>query len=70
MSPQTLRYEATIDDPTVWSRPWTYEIPMQRNDLPMWEYACHEGNYSLPLILRGARALERAQGTTHQAPPN
>ena len=60
VSPQTLMYEATIGDPTVWSRPWTYQIPMQRNDQPMYEYACHEGNYGLYNILAGSRAEEKA----------
>ena len=53
-------YEATIDDPTVWTRQWTYQIPMQWNDQPMYEYACHEGNYGLTNILAGARAQEAA----------
>ena len=60
VSTQTLMYEATIDDPTVWSRPWTYEVPMARNDQPVFEYACHEGNYGLYNILAGARAEEAA----------
>lgn len=55
VSQQTLMYEATIHDPTVWSRPWTFEIPMQLNDQPLYEYACHEGNYGLYNILSGAR---------------
>ena len=55
ISPHTLVYEATIDDPTVWSRSWTYQLPMQLNDQPMYEYACHEGNYGLYNILSGAR---------------
>ena len=58
--PETLLYEATIDDPTVWSTPWTYEIPMQWNEQPVYEYACHEGNYGLYNILAGARAEEAA----------
>ena len=66
VSPQTLMYEATIDNPTVWSRPWTYHIPMQRNDQPMYEYACHEGNHSLYNILAGARAEETATGAKPQ----
>ena len=53
-------YEATIDDPTVWLGPWTYHIPMQRNDQPVYEYACHEGNYGLYNILAGARVEEAA----------
>ena len=48
-----LMYEATIDDPTVWTRPWTYEVPMVWNEQPMYEYACHEGNYGLYNILAG-----------------
>ena len=59
-SPQTLLYEATIHDATVWSRPWTFQIPMQRSDQPIYESACHEGNYSLHNILAGARAVEAA----------
>ena len=64
VSAQTLMYEATIDDPTVWSRPWTYQVPMQRNDQPVYEYACHEGNYGLYNILAGARAEESAVDAT------
>ncbi len=60
VSPGTLLYEATIDDPTVWSQVWSYEIPMQLNDQPVYEYACHEGNYGLYNILAGARAEEAA----------
>ena len=59
-SPDILTYEATIDDPTVWTQPWTYEIPMQRNAQPIYEYACHEGNYGLYNMLAGARQAERA----------
>ena len=50
-----LMYEVTVNDPTVWTRPWTYQLPMQRNDLPLYEYACHEGNYGIYNILAGAR---------------
>ena len=60
VSPSTLLYEATVDDPTVWTEAWTYEIPMQYNDQPMYEYACHEGNYGLYNMLAGAREAERA----------
>ncbi len=52
----TLRYDVTIDDPTVWTRPWTYSVPMRMNPQPMYEYACHEGNYGLENILAGAVA--------------
>ena len=60
VSPTTLTYEATVDNPTVWVTPWTYEIPMQWNDQPLYEYACHEGNYGLYNILAGARVEEAA----------
>ena len=60
VSPDTLMYEATIDDPTVWTTAWKYEIPMQRNDQLLYEYACHEGNYGLYNILAGARTEEAA----------
>ena len=66
VSPQTLMYEATLDDPTVWSSPWTYQVPMQRNDQPMYEYACHEGNYGLYNILAGARVEEAAADAATQ----
>ena len=60
VSQDTLLYEATITDPTVWTGPWTYEVPMVWNDQPLFEYACHEGNYGLTNILAGARAQEAA----------
>ena len=58
IDPNTLEYEFTVHDPAVWSRPWTVSIPMVRSDEPLYEYACHEGNYSLPNMLAGARAAE------------
>jgi hypothetical protein len=54
-----LVYRFTVDDPTVWSRPWTAEVPMTRIEGFVMEYACHEGNYGLASILSGARAAER-----------
>jgi hypothetical protein len=56
----TLIYEFTITDPTVWTKPWTVSIPMTRSDQHLYEYACHEGNYDMRNILSGARALEKA----------
>jgi len=55
----TLEYYVTFDDPAVWSRPWTLMIPLKMTGERMFEYACHEGNYGLPAILRGARELEK-----------
>ena len=56
----TLEYEYTVTDPNTWTRPWTAQIPLNRTDVPMFEYACHEGNLSMDGILAGARADERA----------
>ena len=55
----TLEYEYTVTDLDNWKAPWTVNLPMVRSDLPVFEYACHEGNYAMPNILAGARALER-----------
>ena len=57
---ETLLYEYTVNDPETWSQAWTVSLPMRRTDVPMYEYACHEGNYSMPGILAGARADELA----------
>jgi hypothetical protein len=56
----TLEYTYTVTDPETWTRPWTASIPLRRSDLPLYEYACHEGNYSMPNILSGQRAVDRA----------
>ena len=56
----TLMYDVTVEDPNTWSRPWSYRIPMRANDMPIFEYACHEGNYGLENILAGAREKEAA----------
>ncbi len=57
----TLLYEFTITDPATWTAPWTAQVPMQFNELPLFEYACHEGNYAMPNILGGERLEERKQ---------
>ena len=54
VSDGVLQYDVTVDDPTVWTTAWTYSVPMQRNDQPLYEYACHEGNYGIYNILAGA----------------
>ncbi len=58
----TLEYEFTVTDPETWAAPWTVNLPMRRNELPLFEYACHEGNYAMEVMLRGARADEKAEG--------
>jgi len=55
----TLLYEFTVEDPSTWTRPWTASIPMKKLEEPIFEYACHEGNYAMTNILSGARAQER-----------
>jgi hypothetical protein len=67
VSPTTINYEFTVDDPTVWTRPWTAMIPLKRSNDQIYEYACHEGNYALPGVLAGARMQEKTgtkSGTT------
>jgi hypothetical protein len=59
INPDTLLYEFTVDDPTVFTKPWRGEIPMIAGKDPLYEHACHEGNYGLFGILGGARADER-----------
>jgi hypothetical protein len=59
----TINYEATLDDPTTWTRPWTLGLPLTKDpegSVGIFEYACHEGNYGMVGILAGARAEEKA----------
>jgi hypothetical protein len=54
-----VEWAVTIDDPKTWTRPWTFAMNLTKDDSqPPFEYACHEGNYGMPNILRGARAAE------------
>jgi hypothetical protein len=55
----TLLYEFTIDDPASFTKPWTAVLPMAKTSDQIFEYACHEGNYAMSGILRGARAGEQ-----------
>ena len=54
-----ILYEFTVDDPTSWTRPWSAEIPMVQTEGPMFEYACHEGNYDVRHLLEINRNLEK-----------
>jgi hypothetical protein len=58
--PESIRYEFMVSDPDLWEVSWGGEFPMEIADEPMFEYACHEGNYGLPNTLRGAREDERS----------
>jgi hypothetical protein len=59
--PETLVYEYTVSDPTTWTKPWTAQIPMRKSSEQIFEYACHEGNYGMSGLLRGARTVEKDQ---------
>ncbi len=58
IDPDTVAYEYTVTDPTVYTAPYTVMMPFRRTDGPLFEYACHEGNIGLHGILAGARNLE------------
>jgi hypothetical protein len=57
----TITYQMTFDDPTTWTRKWTAEVPLKRTEQPLYEYACHEGNFPLMTsVLSGAHADNRS----------
>lgn len=58
----TILYRATVDDPATYTKQWTLEYPFVATAGPVYEYACHEGNYAMPDILGGARKLETNEG--------
>ena len=62
----TLLYEFTVNDPASFTRPFSGRLPMNQSDLPLYEYACHEGNYGMENLLRGARAEEREAAAGQQ----
>ena len=64
VSPDALQYEFTVDDPETWTRPWTAQVLLTKSTEPLYEYACHEGNYAMEGILGGARAEEKAAAGT------
>ena len=63
----TILYKFTVDDPTTWTKPWSAEIPLHVTDERLYEYACHEANYGLEGVLRGARAQEKREEETSQS---
>jgi hypothetical protein len=65
---RTLRYQFTIDDPTTWDRSWTGEYAWPATDERVFEYACHEGNYAMGNILRGARLKEKDEAEKKAKP--
>jgi hypothetical protein len=64
--PDTILYEFTVDDPTAFVAPWRAEIPMRRTAGPMYEFACHEGNFALGRMLSIARDAEKKAKTPAQ----
>ncbi len=56
---ETIRYQFTVEDPATWTRPWSAEVPWKKDTGPIFEHACHEGNYGLYNTLAGARAEEK-----------
>ena len=66
MGDDVLLYSFTVTDPTTWTQPWSVELPMRQSDLPIFEYACHEGNYGMDGTLTGARAVEKAAANDGQ----
>ena len=63
----TLQYEYTVTDPTTWTRPWTFAMTLTADpQQPLFEYACHEGNYAMRNILSAARAEEAAAAGASQ----
>jgi hypothetical protein len=62
LDPNTILYEFTVDDPTAFTKPWKAQAPLTKTPGPIYEYACHEGNYSMVNVLKGARAQETTEG--------
>ncbi len=69
ISPDEIFYEFTVADDTAYTQPWKGELMFRRSDDKLYEYACHEGNYSVPNILAGARAIERDGRTVTRTSP-
>ncbi|PYR25005.1 MAG: hypothetical protein DMF92_21385 [Acidobacteria bacterium] len=59
--PKTLKYEFTVTDPATWTKPWTMEAPLPRIDPPLYEFACHEQNYGVINVVKGAQ-IRAAEG--------
>jgi hypothetical protein len=69
--PNTIDWSVTLEDPSTWTRPWTFAMPLTKDDKQEWifEYACHEGNYSLRNMLSGFRAQEQAKTVGRRGRP-
>jgi hypothetical protein len=61
IAPDKIRWAVTVEDPTTWTRPWTFSVPLTITDSEqVMPYECHEGNYAMTNILSGARVEEKA----------
>jgi hypothetical protein len=60
ISPDKVQWTVTVEDPSTWTRPWTFSMPLTSDNVPLPSYECHEGNYGLKNILSAARAEERS----------
>ena len=69
VGPTRILYQFKVEDPTVWAEPWGGEYELTPAKGPVFEYACHEGNYGLQNILAGARMEEAEEARRAQAPP-
>ncbi|WP_309607077.1 hypothetical protein [Phenylobacterium sp.] len=67
VAPAALKYEFSVEDPTIFSRPWRAEMAFVATDAALYEFACHEGNYAMPNVLAGARAVEREKAAAAPA---
>jgi hypothetical protein len=67
VDPDTIQYRFTLEDPGTWTKPWSGELAIRKTQEPIYEYACHEGNYGLANILAGARETERKAEAARKA---
>ncbi len=67
VDPQTLQYEFTVSDPTTWTRPWSVEVAWPRIEPGLYEFACHEQNYGLMNVVKGAQI--QARDAARRGPP-
>jgi hypothetical protein len=61
-----MNYEFTVTDPTTWERPFTGQMPWRLDEGPIYEYACHEGNYGMVNLLRGERTIEKEKAAAEK----
>jgi hypothetical protein len=66
----TILYRFTVDDPSTWTRPWSAEVPWRKAVGPLFEHACHEGNYGLYNTLAGARAQDKRETDASASKPS